>query len=139
MFQVQLNFWSESIECFPGIASRFFLKLFVTIPVTPIVAGTIVRLQFHIRFISVPKLLYCKFFPASFCTTFLSVGIAKSVSVLVFSFTFLIITSGLFAVTYFFMQEDITKDVYFFNGTNISKLTTIFQKNVFPPCTQKKV
>jgi hypothetical protein len=29
-------FCSESIECFPGIASRFFLKLFVTIPVAPL-------------------------------------------------------------------------------------------------------
>jgi hypothetical protein len=28
-------FCSESIECFPGIASKFFLKLLVTIPVAP--------------------------------------------------------------------------------------------------------
>jgi len=29
-------FCSESIECFPGTASKFFLKLLVTIPVAPI-------------------------------------------------------------------------------------------------------
>jgi len=34
-------FCSESIECFPGIASKFFLKLLVTIPVAPIVTGII--------------------------------------------------------------------------------------------------
>jgi hypothetical protein len=30
-------FCSETIECFPGTASRFFLKLLVTIPLTPII------------------------------------------------------------------------------------------------------
>ena len=30
-------FCSESIEYFPGTASKFFLKLFVTIPVAPII------------------------------------------------------------------------------------------------------
>jgi hypothetical protein len=29
-------FCSESIECFPGMASKFFLKRFVTSPMTPI-------------------------------------------------------------------------------------------------------
>ena len=33
-------FYSESIECFLGISSRFFLKLLVTIPVAPIITGT---------------------------------------------------------------------------------------------------
>ena len=32
-------FCSESIECFPGTASKFFLKLLVTIPVAPIITG----------------------------------------------------------------------------------------------------
>ena len=32
-------FCSESIECFPGIASKFFLRFLVTIPVAPIVIG----------------------------------------------------------------------------------------------------
>jgi len=43
--------------------------------------------------------LYFNFFSASFCTTFLSAGIATSISVHVFSFLFLIIISGLFVVT----------------------------------------
>ena len=90
-------FGSESIECFPGIVSKFFFKLLVTIPVAPIITGTIGHLKFHIRCISIHKLLYFNFFSASFCTTFLSVGIATSVSVHVFSFLFLIILSGLFA------------------------------------------
>ena len=34
-------FCSESIECFPGTASRFFLKLLVTIPVAPIITSMI--------------------------------------------------------------------------------------------------
>ena len=31
-------FCSESIECFPGIVSKFFFKLLVTIPVAPIIS-----------------------------------------------------------------------------------------------------
>ena len=34
-------FCSESIECFPGTTSKFFFKLLVTIPVAPIITGTI--------------------------------------------------------------------------------------------------
>jgi hypothetical protein len=41
MFQVSV-FCSESIECFPGTASKFFLKLLVTIPVAPNFTGIIV-------------------------------------------------------------------------------------------------
>jgi hypothetical protein len=67
---------SESIEYFPCIASRFFIKLFVTIPVAPIVTGIIAHFKFHIRCIPIPKLLYFNFFSASFYTTFLSAGIA---------------------------------------------------------------
>ena len=77
------------------IVSKFFFKLLVTIPVAPIITGTIVHLRFHIRCISIHKLLYFNFFSASFCTTFLSAGIATSISVHVFSFLFLIIISGL--------------------------------------------
>ena len=51
-------FCSESIECFPGTVSKFFLKLLVTIPVAPIITGTIVHFRFHIRCISTHKLLY---------------------------------------------------------------------------------
>ena len=68
-------FCSESIECFPGTVSKFFLKLLVTIPVAPFITGTIVHFRFHIRCISIHKLLYFNFFSASFCTTFLSAGI----------------------------------------------------------------
>jgi len=80
--------FSESIEFFPGIASKFFLKLLVTIPVAPIIIGIIVNLRFHIRWISIHKLLYFNFFSASFWTTFLSAGIATSISVYVLSFCF---------------------------------------------------
>ena len=48
-------FCSESIECFPGIVSKSFLKLLVTIPVAPIITGTIVHFRFHIRCISIHK------------------------------------------------------------------------------------
>jgi len=68
-------FCSEPIECFPGTVSKFFLKLLVTIPVAPIITGTIVHFRFHIRFISLHKLLYFNLFSASFCTTFPSAGI----------------------------------------------------------------
>ena len=60
-------FCSESIECFPGTASKFFLKLLITIPVAPIITGMIVHFRFHIRCISIHKLLYFIFFTASFC------------------------------------------------------------------------
>ena len=48
-------FCSESIECLPGTASKFFLKLLLTIPVAPIITGTIVHFRFHIRFVSIHK------------------------------------------------------------------------------------
>ena len=57
-------FCSESIECFPGTASKFFLKLLVTIPVAPIITGIIVHSRFHILCISIHKLLYFNFFSA---------------------------------------------------------------------------
>jgi len=34
-------FCIESIECFPGTVSKFFLNLLFTIPVVPIITGTI--------------------------------------------------------------------------------------------------
>ena len=92
-------FCSESNECFPGTVSKFFLTLLVTIPVAPIAIGIIVHFRFHIRCISIHKLLYFNFFSASFCTTFLSAGIATSINVHFFPFLFLIIISGLFALT----------------------------------------
>src|SRR5215475_9689330 len=92
-------FCSESIEYFPGTASKFSLKLLVTIPVAPIITGIIVHFRFHIPCISIHKLLYFNFLSASFCTTFLSADIATYISVHVFSFLFIIIISDLFAVT----------------------------------------
>ena len=44
-------FCSESIECFLGISSTFFLKLLVTIPVVLIITGIIVHFRFHIRYL----------------------------------------------------------------------------------------
>ena len=64
-------FCSESIECFPGTASKFFLRHLVTIPVAPIITGIIVHFRFHIRCISIHKLLYFNLFSASFCTLLL--------------------------------------------------------------------
>ena len=84
-------FCSESIECFPGIVSKFFLQLLVTIQVASIITGTMVHFRFHIPCISIHNLWHFTFFSASFCTTFLSVGIATSISVQVFYFLFLII------------------------------------------------
>jgi amino acid permease len=39
---------SESIECFPGIASKYILKLFLTIPMDSITTGMILRLWFRV-------------------------------------------------------------------------------------------
>jgi len=49
-------FCSESIECFPGTASKFFLKLLVTIPVSLIITGIIVHFRFHVHCISIPNI-----------------------------------------------------------------------------------
>ena len=62
--------YNESIECFPGTASKFSLAPLVTIPVAPIITGIIVHFRFHIRCVSIHKLLYFNFFSASFCTIF---------------------------------------------------------------------
>ena len=92
-------FCSESIEFFFVITSKFFLKLFVTLPVAPVITGIILLFRIHIHYISIPKLLHFNVFSASFCTTFLSAGIATFISVHVFSFLFLIIISDLCALT----------------------------------------
>ena len=49
---------SESIECFPGMASKFFFKTFVTIMVAPFITGIIISFMFHIPCISIHILLY---------------------------------------------------------------------------------
>ena len=68
------------------MASKMFFKPFVTVPVAPHITGTITHCMFHIRCISVHKLLYFSFFSASCCSTFLSAGTATSINVHVFSF-----------------------------------------------------
>ena len=55
-------FCNESIECFPGTASKFFFRLLVTILVAPFITGIIVHFRFHIRCISIHKLLYFNLF-----------------------------------------------------------------------------
>jgi hypothetical protein len=49
------------------MASKLFLKLPVTIPVAPVTAGITIHFMFHIYCISIHKLLYFRFFSASFC------------------------------------------------------------------------
>jgi len=75
---------SESIERFPGMASKFCFKLFVNIPVASVIFGLIIHSIFHIRCISIHKLLYFSLFSASFYVTFLYAGIAISISVHVY-------------------------------------------------------
>ena len=50
-------FCSESIECFPGTASRFFLKLVVTIPEAPIITGIIVHYYYYCSSSAVASLI----------------------------------------------------------------------------------
>ena len=92
-------FCNESTECFPSMASTFFLKPIVTIPVAPIIISIIIHFMFHICCISIHKLLYFSLFSASFCT-FLCAGTATSIRINDYAFLFLIIISGLLAVTY---------------------------------------
>jgi hypothetical protein len=44
-------FCSETTECFPGMASKFFLKPFVTILEAPIITGIIIHLKLLLLFI----------------------------------------------------------------------------------------
>jgi hypothetical protein len=41
-------FCKESIECCPGIVSRYFCKLLLTIPVAPMITGMTKHYMFHI-------------------------------------------------------------------------------------------
>jgi hypothetical protein len=54
-------FLSESIECFPGMASKYFFQPFVTIPVAPVITGIILHFRHHIRFISTATFLFFVF------------------------------------------------------------------------------
>ena len=61
---------SESIQCFPSVASKCFLKSFVSIPVAPIITGIILHFMFHIRCISIHKRLYFSYFLLPFARHF---------------------------------------------------------------------
>ena len=50
-------FCSESIERFLRSASKFFLKLLVTIPMAPIITGVILHFRFHICCIGILTLI----------------------------------------------------------------------------------
>jgi hypothetical protein len=41
-------FCSESIECFPGMASKYFFKTFVSIPVAPATTCMVINFMLHI-------------------------------------------------------------------------------------------
>jgi hypothetical protein len=84
---------SEFTACFPGIPTKFFFKLSVTVLV-----ALIKHFMFHTH-LSVHKLVCFSFFSASFYITFLSPGMTTSINTHVFSFLFLIIISDLFAIT----------------------------------------
>jgi len=43
------HFYNESTECFPAMASKFFVKPFVITPIAPIITGMIVHFSFHIN------------------------------------------------------------------------------------------
>jgi len=92
-------FCSASIKSFGGMASKFFHKPFLTLPMAAAITGIMMHLKFYIHCISIHKLLYFSFFSPSFCSTFLSTGIATSIIMRVFSFLFFIIIYVLFAVT----------------------------------------
>ena len=76
-------FCTESIGSFPVTASQFFFNHFDTIPMYPITTGIIMHFMFHIRFISIHKLL-TSFFSAFFCVTFMSADNTTSISTDVF-------------------------------------------------------
>lgn len=71
----RLFFCRESIGCCLGTVSRFF-KLLSTIPVAPVVTGMTKHFTFHICWISILRLFYFNFSPASVCITSLSDGTA---------------------------------------------------------------
>jgi hypothetical protein len=81
------------------MVSMFFFKPLFTVPVAAAITGIIIHFMFHICCISIHKLLYFSLLSAHVCMTFLSAGIATSVSVRLFCFFVLIFISGLFAVT----------------------------------------
>jgi len=96
---VHLFFCTESTECFPGIVSRYIFSPLVTILVIPIITGIMKHFIFQICWISTLTFLYFNFFSASFCTAFLSNGIATSIYKQILSVFLLIFISDLYATT----------------------------------------
>jgi hypothetical protein len=59
---------------------QIFCSPLVTIPMAPIIASMTKHFMFYIRWIPIFKFFYFNFFSDSFCITFLSDGIATSIS-----------------------------------------------------------
>jgi len=100
-------FCSESIECFPGTASKLFLKLLVTIPLAPVIIGIIVQSRFHIRCISVKNSCILTYFPLTFAQHFclrvlphLSVYMFYLIYLFIYLFIIIIIIGKTFVVEY---------------------------------------
>jgi membrane-associated HD superfamily phosphohydrolase len=74
---------------------KYFLKDFEMVPVAPIITGVTFVFTFHMRCICIITSLYFRIFSASFFITFLSPGIATSISVHVHSSLSRIMMSGL--------------------------------------------
>jgi len=79
-------FCSESVECFLGMASKYVLKTFLYCSSVSIYYPCIHTFHVPHSLYSIHILLYFSFFSASFCMTFLSSGIAASISVPCFLF-----------------------------------------------------
>jgi hypothetical protein len=75
-------FCCESIECFPGTASKFFFKLFFLLFRWP----QLLPMYTYIGYMPVHKLLYYIFVSAFLCVIFPSTGIFTSISMHAFSF-----------------------------------------------------
>jgi hypothetical protein len=55
-------FCTESIECCPGIVSRYFCKLLLTIPVAPMITGMTKHFMFHILWIIIIIIIISKWY-----------------------------------------------------------------------------
>jgi hypothetical protein len=60
---------------------KYFLKDFELVPVAPIITGITCVFTFHMRCVSIIRSLYFRIFSAYFFITFLSPGIATSISI----------------------------------------------------------
>ena len=72
-------FYTSLISCFPGRLLGYFLNYFEMVPVATVIAGITFVLTFHMRNIYTVKSLYFTHF-SSFLITFLSPGVAASIS-----------------------------------------------------------